>query len=605
MIDKARELNGMDSIEFLQQYFHISIENKDILLTKKADLPKDHTNLFKAIQDIKRHKENTLFRLRAPSKLYKQVVAIDIETNHLDPLKGEIKLISVFGEGIELVTSNVSEVEHLLADEAILKVVHNAGFDITWLRTKGFVIRSYMDTMVMSQVFHNHVKTDNTLKGMANKYLRVELDKSLQDSVNWQGDMTEEHRSYALSDAKTTFELYHFLNSALRTLHLDGVLRREMAAIDAIIELNMNGIRFDYNDWEQELQKMMEESEQLQEDVRGLLEAPDLNLQAPAQIIAALRRKGIEIEGTSDEVLAKYEDCYEVIKPLRRYKKLRKQVNAYGEKLKNAIGEDERLRGSWRLIGTDTFRMTCKQPNLQGMPGKAKPYFRPVEDHSFIVADYSNIELRILAEITGDPELTEAFQHNEDLHEKTARVVLDKQSGEVVTPEERKIGKVVNFGLVYGMTKWGLQKKIQAATGSPISLHEAEIFRNRYFELYKGVLLYQDRMLKSSFIQTLGGRYWSDDHHMLLKGTIARFNYPIQATGAEGLKESLALLLEGKKHDWKLVVAVHDEIVLEVPDSDITEASTFLKTIMIEGMSKLVKQIPIEVEVKHGKYWCK
>ncbi|WP_193224627.1 DNA polymerase [Bacillus sp. B1-b2] len=595
----------MDSIKFLQQYFHISIEDEDILLTKKADFPEDCTDLFKFLQEIKRHRENTLSRLRDSPKPYKQVVTIDIETNDLDPLKGEIKLISVFGEGIELVTSNIREVEHLLTDEAILKVVHNAGFDITWLRTKGFEVCSYMDTMVMSQIFHNHVKTDNSLRGMVSKYLKVELDKSLQDSVNWQGDITEEHKNYALSDARVTWELYHFLSEELRGLHLDCVLRREMAAIDAIIELNMTGIRFDYNDWEKELQKMIEESEQLQENVRGLLEAPNLNLQAPAQIIAALRNKGIEIEGTSDEVLAKYEEDFEVIKPIRRYKKLKKQVNAYGEKLKQAISEDGRLRGNWRLIGTDTSRMTCKQPNLQGMPGKAKPYFRSAEGHTFIVADYSNIELRILAEITKDPELTKAFQHNEDLHEKTARVVLDKQLGEVVTSEERKIGKVVNFGLVYGMTKWGLQKKIQAATGLPISLKEAETFRNRYFELYRGVLFYQDRMLKSSFIQTLGGRYWSDDHHMLPKGAIARFNYPIQATGTEGLKEALALLLQDRKRGWKLVAAVHDEIVLEVPDSDTEEASLFLKKVMVAGMSKLVKQIPIEVEINCGKYWCK
>jgi DNA polymerase I-like protein with 3'-5' exonuclease and polymerase domains len=101
---------------------------------------------------------------------------------------------------------------------------------------------------------------------------------------------------------------------------------------------------------------------------------------------------------------------------------------------------------------------------------------------------------------------------------------------------ERKVGKIINFGLVYGMTKWGLQKKINAALDHPIELHQAEAFRSRYFELYKGVLAYQDEMIRADFIATLGGRYWTDGHYMLPKGAIARFNYPIQSSCAEGLK---------------------------------------------------------------------
>ncbi|SFM20459.1 DNA polymerase-1 [Salibacterium qingdaonense] len=595
----------MDALAVLQDSFDISLDGNDLVLHPKAALPEDRSTMYEAMVQIKQHKANAVYRLNAPSNAYANIVAFDLETSDLDPLKGEIKLISVWGDGVEKVTSDVYEVEELLRDPSILKVCHNASFDVTFLRTKGITITSYMDTLVMAQVFHNRVKTDNSLKGLAEKYLGRNLNKNLQHADHWQGDLTEDHYAYALLDAQVALELYYFLQEQITHLHLDVVLKREMAAIDTIIELNRNGIGFDYEGWEQELEYMNTESLQFQETVRNLLETPTLNLQSPAQLMAALGEQGIHVEGTSDEVLAKYEGQYDVIDSLRKYKKRRKQINAYGEKLKQAIGKDGRLRGTWRLMGTDTFRMTCKQPNLQGMPGKAKPYFRPEEGKSFIVADYRTIELRILAELSGDPELKQAFYDNEDLHTKTTAAILNKQEGEMVTAEERKIGKVVNFGLVYGMTKWGLQKKIQGATGAAISLQEAETFRNRYFELYPGVLRYQDRMLQRSFIQTLGGRYWSDTHHMLEKGSIARYNYPIQATSTEGLKEALALFLEGRQKTWKLAAVVHDEIILEVPDTNIEEASVFLNNVMVEGMKTLVKQIPIEVELQSAKYWCK
>lgn len=595
----------MNALAILQKEYEIELSGSDLVLTKKAGVSTDPAIITEAIAQISKHKVNVLYVLRKPELKYKIILAMDIETTHVRPQQGVIRMFSIYGEDFQLVSEDLDKVRHLLNDPQVLKVFHNAAFDVTWLRIHGYEVVSYTDTYIMSQIIQNHAKKGHSLKDLAQTKLGMELNKSYQHAANWTGEITEEHKQYALMDAKATYELYLEFERIIKEKHLDIVLDRELKAMDAVIELRMNGMIFDYDGWEKELKIMEEESNQLLDTIRTTLSSPSLNVQSHQQLKQALHAYGIPVEGTADEVLAKFEDQYEVIKVLRRYKKLRKQLNSFGDKLKNAIDNDGRLRGDWKLCGTDTFRMTCKEPNLQGMPGISKPYFKAKDGYSFVVADYSTIELRILAEISKDMELLNAFQNGEDLHEKTAAFVFGKGRDESITPNERKVGKIINFGLVYGMTKWGLQKKINAAIEGSVELHEAEAFRTRYFELYRGVSDYQDQMLKSDIIHTLGGRYWSVDHNMLPEGTIARFNYPIQATCAEGLKEALALFLKGRKPSWQLVAVVHDEVVLEVPNNEISQASQFLKKTMIGGMGSIVKQIPIEVEIKSAKHWVK
>ncbi|WP_438316090.1 DNA polymerase [Sporosarcina sp. FA9] len=595
----------MGDLSLVRNFYEINVQDSTIHLSANGKIPKGHVELNQALLKLKRHKTNTYHVLTKPEIGYERIIGVDIETTALLPLHGEIKLVSVYGNNTRFVTKDLNEVRDILSDPTVLKIFHNATFDVSWFRAKGYVVNSFVCTFLMSQILNNHVKKGNSLQELAKTKLGMELNKTYQHADNWKGNITEEHKEYALMDAKVAYELYSIFKEAIKQKHLDIVLAREINAMDAIIELNIKGIRFDYDGWEVELQAMQRERDQLLEMIRLELKVPTLNMQSPKQITAALAANGIDVESTKDEVLAKYENQLSSIKDMRQYKKLQKQLSSYGEKIKNAIDKDGRLRGNWKLCGADTFRMTCKEPNLQGMPSISKPYFQSKEGHSFIVADYSTIELRILAEVSQDQELVKAFHEGEDLHNKTAAFIFGNKPIELITPTERKVGKIINFGLVYGMTKWGLQKKINAAIDDPIELYEAEAFRTKYFELYKGVSDYQDQMLKADFIQTLGGRYWKEGHHMLEKGKIARFNYPIQASCAEGLKESLSLFLQGRNASWGLVAVVHDEIVIEVPDSEVEMAKKFLEKSMIGGMSIIVRQVPITVEVKVAKHWVK
>ena len=239
------------------------------------------------------------------------------------------------------------------------------------------------------------------------------------------------------------------------------------------------------------------------------------------------------------------------------------------------------------MIGTDTFRMSCSSPPLQAMPRASRSYFKAEEGHSLILADYKTIELRILAAITKDPELLKAFRNGEDLHRKTASSIFQKEVSDI-SDMERDVGKIINFGIVYGMSSFGIQKKVSSSIGREISLVEAENYRQNYFNLYKNVLDYQNAMLRACYIETLGGRVWRD--YELDKGSVKRYNYPIQSGMAEGLKESIILLLVKLEENssWKVVNIIHDEIIMEIPDSEVEVAKVALEEVIIQGIKKIV-----------------
>ena len=557
------------------------------------------------LYEIKKRKIRAKNYLLCHYKQYKKVVAIDIETTTTMPQDGKIVLIAIHDSEGGKVVKDPKEIESILLDGEILKVFHNASFDVLWFEYFGYKVNEYTDTMIMSQVINNRVRQENSLADIAHKYLNVVMSKQLQDISNWNGLITKEHEDYCKRDAEITYKLYFIMIDEIHKLELYPVLDREIRALPSIIELRKNGIKFEYDKWHTKILEYEKEKSMIELEVKSILNDQGLNLNSPVQVIEALKKFGINITSSSDEELAKYSDDYEIVKLIRKYKKLKKRISSFGDKLKEKIDGDGCIRGKWNLIGADTFRMTCTSPNLQGMPRVSKKYFVPrSEENIFIIADYSQIELRVLAEISNDKLLIDAFKNGEDLHRKTAAMILNKDVLDV-TDEERSIAKAANFGLIYGMTSYGLQKKIKADYDMNITLQEAEEFRNGYFETYKNVLNYQDKMLKASYIETLGGRYWSKETSELEKGSIKRYNYPIQGTSAEGLKEALYLLMKEKYEKWLLVAVVHDEIVLEVPFKDESKAKEILVNCMIEGMSKMIKKVPIEVDVKSSRMWDK
>lgn len=530
----------------------------------------------------------------------KTIIFCNLETNSLDHGTGSIKLISTIkNDGTVNVSEAVSnELSCILQSVDVRKVFYNAPFNVSLLQSKGYSVNNYDCTSLMAQVLG---ESSLSYEALCNKYLNISIDKSMQNSDNWQGDTySSEHLEYAKKDVEYIRELYFKLRGKLLKDGLLEVYERERRALVAIVMLKNNGIKMEFNQWNEVLDEDRNLSYRIEAEIRGLLKNDNLNLNSPKQLIEVINQiYGIKLSSTSDDELAKYSDTNLAIQLIRKHQKLCTHIKTYGQKLATFINEDGRIRADWRLIGATSGRMACSNPPLQGMPCKSRKFFVAEQGNTLVCADYSQIELRVLAEISQDLHLMNYFDIGVDLHTGTASLLFQKPL-DTVTQEERQIAKSINFGIVYGITAYGIQRNL-VKIGLDVSLDEAEQYRQSFLKAYPKVHNLQDMLLRADEIRTLGGRMWKSKHLTMTQ----RMNLPIQGSAAEGLKESLGLLVNQLNPTWKLVSVVHDEIVLETPKSEGQIAKQVLESCMIEGMKKLVKQVPIQVETKISKHWCK
>lgn len=528
-----------------------------------------------------------------------KVVFMDIETTSLHFMNGVIRLIAVAEGNSEVVTKTMvdDELREILKNKDILKVFHNAKFDVEFFIHNGYEVNNYSCTLVMAQVLG---EKELSLKELTNKYLGIDMDKSMQDSNNWSEDkLTQEHIDYAINDVTNTRLLYYRLLDELVKRNLLEIYERERSALPSIVMLELNGIKMNFDQWNKVLDYDRELCDEIQKDVRRLLGLEELNLNSPKQLVEALYEYGIKLRSTSDDELAKYSDDHEVVKLIRKYRKLKTKIRTYGDKMKTFLYRDGRIRGSWWLIGATSGRMSCNNPPLQAMPSSSREFFVAEKGNKLICADYSQVELRVLASISRDETLINYFKSGVDLHTGTASLVF-KKAIEEVTKDERQVAKSLNFGIVYGITAYGIQKNLRKA-GLDVTLEEAEGYRLEFLRVYPKVRELQDSLLRADYIMSLGGRRWQCSNLTMTQ----RLNLPIQSSAAEGLKEALAILINNMKPSWKLIAIVHDEIVLEVNEEEAIEAKEVLETSMKLGMKKIIKDIPILVDSSISNNWCK
>lgn len=584
----------------LQNDFDFKLEGDKLIPTFKNQnqqtLTSDQVDNFTT---VKKYSTSVKAYLNNPPQEYSKIVGVDIETTGLDCFKDRIRLIAVYGDDFSYVGDKLQEVEDILSDSTVLKVFHNALFDVSFLKVAGIEVVNYSDTLVMSQIIDNYV-VFNTLDYLAKKYLNIELDKKLQHSQNWQDELTQEHLDYCLKDAAVTLKVFRVLYDLIINRYLFPTYQTEIATLPCIVELRTNGMMVDKNEMKIFLSNVEDELKELSEKLQ--MELQGINLNSPSQLLSTLQQLGVPLENVQEKTLKQYVRQYPIVKDLVRYKKLTKIRSTFGEKLLSKISSDHRIRGNWNLIGTNTSRMTCSKPNFQGIPSEIKAFFKAAEGNVFIIIDYSIIELRILAEISGCEKLIDSFNKGMDLHCETAKAVLGKEN---INGDERKVGKEINFGLNYGLTAYGLMHKINAIPGFNIIENDAQEFIDAYFNNYHGVAKFRQQQLKSKMVTTLGGRYWDSTNGLDGLKSRQRLNYTIQASCAEGLKESLILLMKYKKDTWKIVSAIHDEIICEVPEEDAKQAKEIIEQMMIKGMQKLVKKVPIEVDGHITKVWTK
>ena len=366
----------------------------------------------------------------------------------------------------------------------------------------------------------------------------------------------------------------------------------------------------------EELKKKIAE---LQEEIYAM-SGEEFNINSPQQLGVILFEK-MQIPGgkktktgysTAVDVLEKLQEDYPIVGKIMEYRTYSKLNSTYAEGLSNYVGEDQRIHGSFQQMVTATGRLSSTEPNLQNIPIRTemgrvfRSVFIPKEGSVFLDADYSQVELRLLASLSKDEKLIEAYRKDADIHRVTASEVFHVPL-DSVTPELRRNAKAVNFGIVYGISAFGLSE------GLSISRQEAKEYIERYFATYPKVKEYLDGEVafakEHSYVKTLFGRrrplpeiHASNFMRRSFSERVA-MNAPIQGTAADIIKKAMVLVdqkLQEKQCKSRIVLQIHDELLLEVEKEELDT----VKEILVSAMENVVSlPVPLIVEATVGNNW--
>jgi DNA polymerase I len=456
-------------------------------------------------------------------------------------------------------------------------------------------------------------QTSHSLDSVAERELGLTLDKTQQGS-DWSGPLSEEKIEYAARDVEVLHPLYEALKAKIVEADLTHVAEIEHRALPAVVWTSSAGVPIDSDGWRGHARKTEADAAHLKDELIALApehsDDKEWNFGSPQQVKKAAQLLGIDLPDTRDETLALYAEEHEFIAALRNYRKASKLASTYGEVwLENGYHREGRIYASWRQLRAATGRMACDHPNLQNIPrsGPLRSYIRAPEGRTFVVADYSQIELRIAAKISGDKEMLSAYAESRDLHTFTAQSLTGHED---VGKDERTLAKAVNFGLLYGMGAKGLQVYALKSYGIEMSLDEASLYRRRFFQTYPGLKRWHDDERRTWQRGETGTRTLTGRRRMDVQRLTERLNGPVQGTGADGLKLALAFLWErrGECPGAVPMLVCHDEVVVECDVEQAAEAKTWLQKAMIEGMDAITNgrdevQVPVEVEARIARSW--
>lgn len=359
-----------------------------------------------------------------------------------------------------------------------------------------------------------------------------------------------------------------------------------------LVMMTKTGVHFNTADYQQNvLWPLINDQETLRLEIKNHLKLNNhQSLDIDTNIVWNFYSAGYKPISLSMEYLKEVRNEATVYNLLYRYKKNRQFLNQYGLRLLNRLDDQNCLHGHWST-DTATGRLKCRSPALQAFPSCVSEYFTAKPGFVRIIGDYSHIDLRVLAQLSGDQTLIQAFNDNTDVHLQTAGAIFRKKLG-LITDTERQIGKKINFGIIYGMTSYSLWKAIQKVNPD-LTLQDATRYRDNFFSTYEGVTRWQNKVLTAEVVHGLNGLTWSS-----FPSLNCRLNYPIQGSTSAGLKLALILLYKNLRPDWYISHTVHDEIEIILPERDSKLGKIYLEHSMINGMRYLIKDLPVTVKTE-------
>jgi DNA polymerase-1 len=512
----------------------------------------------------------------------------------------------------------------LLASKKQVKIAHNAKFDTKWVRHHlGVEVGAVYDTYLASiLIAAGEGERRHGLADVVQFFLQRTLDKTEQVSDWGANDLSHSQIEYAARDAAVMNEVREKLEDRIAIDGLKKVLDLENECVMPIAEMELNGFYLDEDRWRAQLNKVSAAQATVANDLQDMLAAgvaqaslfgrPEINLDSQAQVTDALVNLGIPMPNTTRAwELQPLADRYPQVAKLLEYRGHAKATSSFGE---NILGFIEpatgRIHADFRQIGAPTGRFSCSSPNLQQIPHETeyRSCFRAPEGRKLVVADYSQIELRILADFSEDENFINAFVSGQDFHRATAAQIFSTKP-EDVDVDQRSFAKRLNFGVVYGI---GAQR-FAMMTG--LTERQAEDTLRRYFATYpkmdEWLRARSKNVLNERSARTASGRMARinfDPNDRSSVGAAQRYakNMPIQGTSADILKRALRLLHDDiRGSSARLVNIVHDEIVVECDAADTCEIAAKLESAMLRAGEQFVKRVPIKVDATIADEWCK
>ena len=446
---------------------------------------------------------------------------------------------------------------------------------------------------------------DTMLAALVRDYLGEDLSKA-QQAGDSTGALTPAQLAYAAKDAYILLRLWEAIVPDLEAAQLMAVAELEFAALLALVEIELTGMKVDRAALTALQQTLADARDAAVSAVRAALEAPTLNPQSPPQLLPVLQGRGIPVQSTGKDVLRPLAAVHPELHPLSQYKDIDVLQRCVVSLITHVNRDTGRIHVRCHQLGAATGRLSVRDPSLQNISRdpQIRCCFVAEPGSVLVMADLSQIELRITAEISGDARMISAFRDGQDLHRLTASLLTGKPLGEV-TADDRQAAKAVNFGLIYAMGAPGLRDYAQTNYDVELTLAQAKAFRERFFEAYPDVAAWQTQLRRRGAYKsrTLSGRRrrWPEQPPLT-----ELLNTPVQGTGADILKRALGLVppaLQGT--GARIVGTVHDEIILEAPEAQAEEAATRLETVMQQAGRTYLKRVPIDVEVVIANNWVK
>ena len=580
--------------------------------------------------------------------------AFDTETTAVDPMSADLVGLSFsnaphagwyvpvgHSEGRQLARDDVLEaLRPLLESEAVPKVAHNANYDMTVLKNHGVEAHGVtFDTMIAAALLG---RRSIGLKQLALNELGIEMTElsdligTGRNQISMADVPIERAADYAAADADVTWQLHPRFEQELEVKDsVRAMMEVEMPLLPVLVRMQASGVSVDGDLLTRMSQELGEDMARVQDDMYQTVGRP-FNLNSPQQLSDVLfdqlrlpptkkRQRGFATDASSLEGLKATLDAgrggdvdpaaYQVLDHILNYRQLSKIKSTYTDSLPGLVNRRTgRIHTSYNQVGSATGRVSSNDPNIQNIPvrtelgNRVRKGFvaRDWPEWTLLGADYSQIELRILAHITEDPALLQAFHDGQDIHAATASLVYGVPVDEV-DAEMRRIAKILNFGVVYGISPYGISQR------ASLSVEEGKAFIDTYFGSYPGISDYingiKAKAKSQGFVETLMGRrrYIPEinSRSFPARGGAERvaINTPIQGTAADVIKLAM-VMLQARMDEMGLrslmIVQVHDELIFEVPSEEMEDMQAIVLDIMPRAMELAV---PLEVDLKSGRNW--